>query len=136
MDIIKEIKSVIWVWRSYCPNAQDKIINNIYWLGGLAGIWLTDKNMLMSGPVYMHTSIVTPGLAVNPHIGNGRNHRCIVERPDMYIIFLSSCSSQISLWHIIQHVNYTQTLDKSVCISLYATGKGMNPSLFLLPMGK
>ena len=32
-------------WRSYCPNAQDKIINNTYRFSGPAGVWLTDKNM-------------------------------------------------------------------------------------------
>ena len=32
---------------------QDEIINNTYWLGGPAGVQVTDKNMSMSRPVYL-----------------------------------------------------------------------------------
>ena len=53
---------------------QEKIINNTYWLGGPAGIWLTDKNISMSGPAYMHANIATPGLAANHHTGNRQDH--------------------------------------------------------------
>ena len=76
-----------------------------------AGVRLTDKNMSMSGPIYMHTSIATPGLATNHHTGNGLDHLRIVKRPDAHIIFPSSCSSGYSLWRVIQHVNYTQVQD-------------------------
>ena len=86
-----------------CPNAQDKIITT---LTGSA-VRLADKNMSMSGPLYMHASIVTPGLAANHCPGNGLDHLRIVERPDVHIIFRSSCSSQYLLWRVIRHVNYT-----------------------------
>ena len=65
----------------------------------------------MSGPVYMHASRATPGLAANHHPGNGLDHLRIVERPDAHIIFPSSYSSQYSLWRVIQHVDYTQVQD-------------------------
>ena len=74
-------------WRSHCPNAKDKIIIT---LTGLA-VRLADKNMSMSGPVYTHASIATPGLAVNHHTGNGLDHLHIMERPDAHIMFPSSC---------------------------------------------
>ena len=64
--------------------------------------------MPMSGPAYMHTSIATPGLTANQHTGNRRDHLRMVECPDALIIFPSWCSSDYSLSHIIQHVNYTQ----------------------------
>ena len=56
----------------------------------------------------MHANIATPGLAANHLTGNGRNRRRIVERSDMHIIFPSWYSSEYSLSHVIQHVNYTQ----------------------------
>ena len=64
--------------------------------------------MPMSRPAYMDASIATPRLTANQHTGNGRDHLCIVEHPDVLIIFPSWCSSDHSLSHIIQHVNYTQ----------------------------
>ena len=56
----------------------------------------------------MHSSIATPELTANHHTGNGRDHLCIVERPDAHIIFSSWCSSHYSLSRVIQQVNYTQ----------------------------
>ena len=70
-------------------------MNNTYQFSSLAGVRLTDKNMSMSGPVYMPASIATPGLAANHNIGNGLDHLHIVERSDVHIIF--SCSSLYSL---------------------------------------
>ena len=64
----------ILMGRSYCPNMQDKIINITYRLGSSAGVRLTDKNMSMSRPVYMHASIATPELAANHNTGNGLDH--------------------------------------------------------------
>ena len=88
-------------WRSYCHNAQEKIINNTYQWGGPAGISYQTK-MPMSGPV----SIATPGLAANHHTGNGQDHLHIVEYPKGHLIFSSWCSRHYLLSHVIQHVKY------------------------------
>ena len=87
------------------------MINTTYWLGGQPGVLLTNKNMSMNGPVYIHASIATPGLAANHDTGNGLDHLCIVGHPIVHIIFPSSCSNQYSLWCIIQRMNYTQVQD-------------------------
>ena len=84
----------------------------------LADIQLADKDISMSGPVYIHASIATPRLAANHYPGNGLDHLHIVECPNVHIIFPSSCSSQYSPWHIIQHLwttfkyNIQQNFDK------------------------
>ena len=81
---------------------------SVAWLSGLARQLADRKNMSMSGPVYMHASIATPGLAANHHLGNGLDHLRFMERPEAHIIFSSTCSSQYTLWCVIQHVNYSQ----------------------------
>ena len=83
----------------------------------------------------MHASIATPGLTANQHTGNGRDHLHMVERPDVHIIFPSWCSSDDSLSHIIQHMNYTQVpnFDKSEvkCKQPYSGHEVRLPILFL-----
>ena len=90
--------------KKLLPNTQEKIIlTNL-----VARLVSANKQMPMSGPAYMHASIATPRLTANQHTGNGRDHLRMVERPDAHIIFPSWCSSEYSLSHITQHVNYTQ----------------------------
>ena len=66
----------------------------------------------------MHASIATPRLTANQHTGNGRDHLHMEERPDVYIIFPSWCSSDYSLSRVIQNMNYAQVpnFDKSEAI--------------------
>ena len=40
-----------------------------------------NKQMPMSGPAYMDTSITTPGLTADQPTGNGRDSLCMMERP-------------------------------------------------------
>ena len=78
---------------------------------------LTSANKQM--PAYMGASVATSRLTANQHTVNGRDHLCIVERPDVHIIFPSWCSSEYSLSCVIQHVNYTQVLKFVKNDSLY-----------------
>ena len=115
------IKFYPWNWRSYCPNMQDKTINNTYQLGGAADVWLTDKNMPMGGLVYMIASIAIPRLAANHHPGNGLGHLRIMECLDAHIIFPSSCSSLYSLWCVIQHMFKKQDVTKLYLVNMEST---------------
>ena len=56
----------------------------------------------------MHASVAIPGLTANQHTGNGWDHLRMVEHPDAHMIFPSWCSSEYSLSHVTQHMNYTQ----------------------------
>ena len=91
-------------WGSYSPNAQEKIILT----GSVARLTSANSQMPMSGPAYMDASVATPKLTANQHTMNGGDHLRVVERPDVHIIFPFWCSSDYSLSHVIQHVNYTQ----------------------------
>ena len=82
------------IWRILGSNAQDKIIMR---LGDPSDIRLADKNMSISGLVYMQAGIASSRLAANHCPRNGIDHLHIVERPDVHIIFTSSCSSHICL---------------------------------------
>ena len=48
-----------------------------------------NKQMPMSGPAYIDASVATPRLTANQHTGNEGDHLCMVEHPDVHIIFLS-----------------------------------------------
>ena len=56
----------------------------------------------------MHACIATLGLAANHYPANGLDHLRIMERPDAYIIFPSSCPSEYSLRRVTRYMNHTQ----------------------------
>ena len=95
--------NLLWIWN---VGSCSSIYSHTGLVAWLASGWQT--NMLISGPVYMNASIATPELAANHHPGKWLDHLHIVEHPDAHVIFPSSCLSEYSLWHVIQHLNHTQ----------------------------
>ena len=78
---------IICKWRSYCPNAQEKIIKQ-----------------------YLPTPLASANRQKMPITTLGMDETTCTLRnaPDVHIIFPSWCSSVYSLSCVIQHVNYTQ----------------------------